>query len=140
MVSIGCPELHRHDVPAHHQGGAETRSEAEEEHRSTLVAPEGLHRGIVDDLHGATKRRREIEPDPAVGEVAFGDRSVSDDRKRTIEDYLGARGLEKLGKKKWRKAVAFWVKRLTSALLLDDVVIGGGNANKLKQTPLGCRR
>jgi hypothetical protein len=42
-------------------------------------------------------------------------------RKRTIEDYLGTRGLQKLAKKKWRKAVAFWVKRLTSALLLDDV-------------------
>ena len=31
------------------------------------------------------------------------------------------------------------MKRLTSALLLDDVVIGGGNAKKLKLTPLGCR-
>jgi len=60
-------------------------------------------------------------------------------RKRAIEDYLGTRGLQKLGKKKWRKAVAYWVKRLTSALLLDDVVIGGGNAKKLKLTPLGCR-
>jgi len=60
-------------------------------------------------------------------------------RKRTIEDYLGARGLQKLGKKKWRQAVAFWVKRLTSALLLDDVVIGGGNAKKLKHTPAGVR-
>jgi predicted NBD/HSP70 family sugar kinase len=60
-------------------------------------------------------------------------------RKRTIEDYLGARGLQRLGKKKWRKAVAFWVKRLTSALLLDDIVIGGGNAKKLKHTPLGVR-
>ena len=60
-------------------------------------------------------------------------------RKRTIEDYLGTRGLQRLGKKKWRKAVAYWVKRLTSALLLDDVVIGGGNAKRLKQMPLGCR-
>jgi polyphosphate glucokinase len=31
------------------------------------------------------------------------------------------------------------VKRLTSALLLDDVVIGGGNAKKLKHTPTGVR-
>jgi polyphosphate glucokinase len=60
-------------------------------------------------------------------------------RKRAIEDYLGADGRQKLGKKKWRKSVAFWVKRFTSALLLDDVVIGGGNAKKLKQTPPGCR-
>ena len=61
-------------------------------------------------------------------------------KKQTIEDYLGARGLQKLGKKKWRNAVAFWVKRLTSALLLDDLVIGGGNARKMKLMPLGCRR
>jgi predicted NBD/HSP70 family sugar kinase len=60
-------------------------------------------------------------------------------RKRTIEDYLGTRGLQKLGKKKWRKAVAFWVKRLRSALLLDEVVIGGGSVSKLKHTPLGVR-
>ena len=60
-------------------------------------------------------------------------------RERAIEDYLGARGLQKLGKKKWRKTVEFWVKRFTSALLLDDVVIGGGNAMKLKQAPPGCR-
>jgi hypothetical protein len=50
---------------------------------------------------------------------------------------LGARGLKKLGKKKWRKTVEFWVERFTSALLLDDVVIGGGNATKLKPAPPG---
>src|SRR4029077_16812386 len=64
------PELHRHDVPAHHEGGAETRPETKEEHRSTLVAPKGLHRGIVDDLHGPTKRHFEIEPDPAMAKIA----------------------------------------------------------------------
>ena len=56
-------------------------------------------------------------------------------RKRVIEDDLGVRGLQKLGEKKWRKAVAFWVKRLTSPLLLDDVVIGGGNARELEHRP-----
>jgi polyphosphate glucokinase len=61
-------------------------------------------------------------------------------KKRAIEDYLGNRGLQKLGKKKWRKAGAFWVERLTSALLLDDLVIGGGNAKKMKLMPHGCRR
>jgi len=60
-------------------------------------------------------------------------------RKEAIEDYLGAPGLKKLGKKKWRKTVEFWVERFTSTLLLDDVVIGGGNASKLKQAPPGCR-
>jgi hypothetical protein len=60
-------------------------------------------------------------------------------RKGAIEDYLGARGLQKFGKKKWRKTVEFAVARFTSALFLDDVVIGGGNAKKLKLAPPGCR-
>jgi polyphosphate glucokinase len=60
-------------------------------------------------------------------------------RKRTFEDDLGARGLERLGRKKWEKRVDAVVKRFVSALLLDDVVLGGGNAKKLKQLPDGCR-
>jgi polyphosphate glucokinase len=59
--------------------------------------------------------------------------------KGTIEDHVGLRGLQKLGKKKWRKTVEMVVERFTSALLLDDVVIGGGNAKKLKKLPPGCR-
>jgi len=59
--------------------------------------------------------------------------------KGRIEDYLGLRGLKKLGKKKWRKVLEMLVGRFTTALLLDDVVIGGGNAKKLKKVPPGCR-
>jgi polyphosphate glucokinase len=60
-------------------------------------------------------------------------------RNGTYEDYVGLRGLERLGKKKWRKHVAFSVNRLMSALQVHDVVIGGGNANNLKKLPPGCR-
>jgi polyphosphate glucokinase len=60
-------------------------------------------------------------------------------RKGTYEDYVGLRGLERLGKKKWRKHVTFTVNRLTAALQLDDVVIGGGNAKNLKEMPPRCR-
>ena len=60
-------------------------------------------------------------------------------RKGTFEDYLGVRGLEKQGKKEWRKSVSRVVERFTSALFLDDVVLGGGNAKKLKELPPGCR-
>jgi polyphosphate glucokinase len=59
--------------------------------------------------------------------------------KGTFEDYLGARGLEKRGKREWRKRVAEVIARFTSALFLDDVVLGGGNARKLKELPPGCR-
>ena len=59
--------------------------------------------------------------------------------KSTYEDYLGARGLERLGKKKWRRHIDKCVARLISAFQLDDVVIGGGNAKKLLKLPKGCR-
>jgi polyphosphate glucokinase len=57
----------------------------------------------------------------------------------TYEDYLGARGLERLGKKKWQKHVAFVVGRLIEGIHPDDVVLGGGNARKLRELPPGCR-
>ena len=59
--------------------------------------------------------------------------------KGTLEDYVGLRGLERLGKKKWRWHVAFVVERLIAALHPDDVVLGGGNEKKLKTLPPGCR-
>jgi polyphosphate glucokinase len=58
---------------------------------------------------------------------------------RTYEDYIGLRGLERLGKKKWRRYVADVVDRLKTALEADDVVIGGGNAKLLKKLPAGAR-
>ena len=60
-------------------------------------------------------------------------------KKATFEDYVGIRGLEKHGKKKWRKFVADVVQRLIAALEPDDVVLGGGNVKKLKKMPSGCR-
>jgi polyphosphate glucokinase len=60
-------------------------------------------------------------------------------KKATYEDYVGIRGLEKWGKKKWRSHVEDVVERLISALLPDDVVLGGGNVKKLKEMPRGCR-
>ena len=60
-------------------------------------------------------------------------------RKRTFEDYVGLRGLQRLGRKKWQRAVFDVVKRLTAALEPDEVVLGGGNVKKLKALPPGCR-
>jgi polyphosphate glucokinase len=58
---------------------------------------------------------------------------------RTFEDYVGLRGLNRLGKKKWRKFVADVVSRLKNALIADYVVLGGGNARLLTRLPQGCR-
>jgi glucose-6-phosphate isomerase len=61
-------------------------------------------------------------------------------RKRTYEDYLGERGLKRLGKKKWARHVAAVVALLSRALEPDYVVLGGGNVHKLTVLPAGARR
>ncbi len=58
----------------------------------------------------------------------------------SFEDYIGERGLEKRGKKKWGKHVFDVVDRLRAALQPDYVVIGGGNVDKLDILPPDCRR
>ena len=58
---------------------------------------------------------------------------------RTYEEWIGRRGLERLGKRKWRRAVADVAERLKAALEVEDLVIGGGNAKKLGKPPAGAR-
>jgi predicted NBD/HSP70 family sugar kinase len=58
---------------------------------------------------------------------------------KTYEDYLGLRGLERMGKKKWRRYVAKITKKLRAALGADYVVLGGGNCKKLKDPPPKAR-
>jgi polyphosphate glucokinase len=60
-------------------------------------------------------------------------------RKGTYESYVGRAGLERDGKKKWRRRVADVVERLTAALQPDETVLGGGNVKKLDALPPRCR-
>jgi polyphosphate glucokinase len=60
-------------------------------------------------------------------------------RKGTYEDYVGLHGLEKHGKRKWRRYVADVVERLKAALEPSEVVLGGGDVKELKTLPPGCR-
>jgi polyphosphate glucokinase len=60
-------------------------------------------------------------------------------RKATFEDYVGERGMQRLGKKKWQKAVFETVERLTAALEPEYVVLGGGNSKKLDELPPNVR-
>lgn len=61
------------------------------------------------------------------------------DGKRTISRVLGRAALDKDGKKDWRAALERVVALLTKAFLADYVVIGGGNARKIKLIPPGAR-
>jgi hypothetical protein len=62
------------------------------------------------------------------------------DDKRTLGEVLGRRGLARLGKGQWRRAVHKAVSALMGAFIVDYIVLGGGNAKNLKELPPGCRR
>jgi polyphosphate glucokinase len=51
------------------------------------------------------------------------------------EDLLGKRGCRRLGKKKWRRKVHAVVQGFAAALLPDEIVVGGGQADRLKTLP-----
>jgi polyphosphate glucokinase len=59
---------------------------------------------------------------------------------KTFEDYVGAAGFKRLGKKKWRKSVVDVIERLIAAFEPEYVVLGGGNADKLGKLPPRVRR
>ena len=61
-------------------------------------------------------------------------------KKRTYEDYLGRRGLKRMGKKKWARHVGEVVGELREAMQADYVVLGGGNVKRLKSLPPKTRR
>jgi predicted NBD/HSP70 family sugar kinase len=61
-------------------------------------------------------------------------------KKQTYEDYVGERGMRRLGKKRWRKTVLEVVEIFTAALEPDYVVLGGGNVDDLGDLPPNVRR
>ena len=58
---------------------------------------------------------------------------------RTYEDYVGVRGLKRLGRKKWEQHVVKVVQQLRAALEPEEIVLGGGNVRKLRSVPPGVR-
>ena len=56
-------------------------------------------------------------------------------KRHDYEDLLGKRGYKRLGKKKWRRKVHAVVEGFSAALLPDEIVIGGGQADRLKTLP-----
>lgn len=51
---------------------------------------------------------------------------------RSYEDVVGQRGLARLGEERWRAAVRDVIALFAAAMQVDDVVLGGGNANRLR--------
>jgi len=59
--------------------------------------------------------------------------------KGVYEDYVGEAALERVGHKRWKKAVLATIDHLSAALLPEYVVLGGGNARDLGELPPNCR-
>jgi polyphosphate glucokinase len=54
---------------------------------------------------------------------------------RTYEDYIGLAGLQRLGKKRWRKSVLDIIDLFKAAFVCDSVLLGGGNAKLMRGLP-----
>ena len=91
-----------------------------------------LFLGLGTGLGSALIVNGMIEP-MELGHLYYG-------RGRTYEDYLGERGLTRLGKKRWRRAVMKVAEGFRQALLPDEVLLGGGNVKRLKELPPQTRR
>jgi hypothetical protein len=61
-------------------------------------------------------------------------------KRHDYEDLLGKRGYQRLGKKKWRRKVHAVVGGFRAALLPDEIVVGGGQADRLGPLPPQTRR
>ena len=59
---------------------------------------------------------------------------------KTYEDYLGTKGLKRIGRRKWERHVHDVVTRLRLAFICEYAVIGGGNARLLRRLPAHCRQ
>jgi polyphosphate glucokinase len=51
--------------------------------------------------------------------------------KKTYEDYLGKRGLEKHGRKRWNKFLGMAIEQTAHTFNWDTLYIGGGNSKKV---------
>ena len=60
-------------------------------------------------------------------------------KNRTFEDCVGQRGYARMKRKRWEDAVHDVAARLKAAFVADYVVLGGGNAKRLKTLPPDCR-
>ena len=54
-----------------------------------------------------------------------------------IEDVLGKRGLERLGKRAWRREVRDTLTQMKLAFIADYIVLGGGNSKNMDTLPDG---
>jgi polyphosphate glucokinase len=60
-------------------------------------------------------------------------------KKLTYEDFVGQRGLKRLGRKKWRREVVALIDTFRAALQPEYIVLGGGNVRLMAELPDNVR-
>jgi polyphosphate glucokinase len=76
--------------------------------------------------------------DEVVVPLELGDLKYSS--QHTVAEALGKEALKRNGVKRWERAVHETISHLVAAFGADYVVIGGGNARRLKRLPRGAIR
>lgn len=147
VVSIGIPALVRAGIVAHEPvnlGGGwvgfdyeaafgKPTKVANDAVMQALGAYEGgrmLFLGLGTGLGSALIVDGTVEP-MELGHMPF--------RKATYEDYVGSRGLKRLGRRRWRAKVIEVIEQFSAALEPDYVVLGGGNADDVGELPAYVR-
>ncbi len=95
----------------------------------------GSYRGRRDALPRARHRPRGRRSSSRASCSRSRSRTCPYRNGKTYEDFLGKRGLDRMGKKRWRQLVGEIVARLHHAFQVDEVVLGGGNVKQLKALP-----
>lgn len=148
VVSIGYPGPVRNDKPAaepHNLGGGWVRFD----YKKAFGAPVKIVNDAAMQAFGAYTDGRMLFLGLGTG---LGSALVAEGillplelahlpyrHGRTYEDYVGVRGLDRLGRKKWTFHVHAVVAALRAGLQVDDVVLGGGQTKLLQTLPPDVR-
>ncbi len=91
-----------------------------------------LFLGLGTGLGSALVTDRVVMP-LELGSLPYG-------RRRTVADHVGRRGLKQFGEAAWLATVIRFVKHVRDAMKADYVVLGGGNAKRVRPLPEHTRR
>src|SRR5262249_50266813 len=81
-------KLHRFHDAIHDHGGTEPGPQSQKQRLATLVAPEGLHRGIIHDLDWTFECSCKVIAHPPASEaMGVRQRSIFDDRPGIADQY-----------------------------------------------------
>jgi predicted NBD/HSP70 family sugar kinase len=149
VVSLGYPGQVVHNLPAHDPAnlghgwigfdyaaafGRPTRiiNDAAMQALGSYQGGRMLFIGVGTGLGSAMIVDGQLEP-MELGHLVYKN-------KKTYEDYIGERGLVRLGKKAWRREVYAVIDAFRKALQPDYIILGGGNARLIKKLPEDVRR